>query len=192
MKDTLVKIKTNLKDKLPAKISKLIDESMELSEWGNYTESLRTHSGCLFIFLLEEYYSPAGLVYEDSMGVVEILRELRNKGKDIGKSETDAILRINEKAKLEEVDDIVLETCFEGAVTVFESYIREKGNKLQKKVETTGRKSPGPYILEEMEDLFLESNSDRKLREYFPKIEEIYRDFPYDKEIKKMWAYYNI
>lgn len=187
MNDILAKIKTNLTDKLPPNISKLLYEAIELSEQGNYTESLKSLSECLFLLLREEYFTPAGLVYDNSMGMVDMLRELRSNGKDLGKSETDAILRIHEKAKLEEVDAIVMETCFEGAIVVFESYLREQESKQQKRAEASNRKSPGRFIMEELETLFIESDSDKKIREHLPKIEEIYQDFPYNKEIRKIY-----
>lgn len=188
MNDILSKIKTNIIDKLPSNISKLLNESLELSEQGNYNESLKTLSECLFLLLREEYFIPAGLVYDDSMGLVEMIRELRNKGKDIGKTETDAILRIQEKAKQEDVDPIVMETCFEGAVTILEAYLREQGSKQQKKAEaTSGRKSPGRLILRELDSLVEESDTEEKIQEHFSKLEVIYRDFPYDREVQKLY-----
>ena len=187
MNELLAKLKTNLTDKLPSNISKLLNESIELSERGNHMDSLKSLSECLFLLLREEYFNPEGLVYEEGMNVVDLLRELRNKGKDLGKSETDAILRIHEKAKLEDVDAIVLETCFEGAVTVFESFLRGKGSKFNEKVASSGRKSPGRFILEEIQSYFSESDTETSIKEHFPKIEEIYRDFSYDREIRKIY-----
>jgi formylglycine-generating enzyme required for sulfatase activity len=187
MKDLIDNLRTNFLEKLPPRISETLKESIEQSERNEFTRSLQTLSESVFQLLRDEYYIPSGLVWNKEIGVVEMIRELRKAGKDLGKSETDAILRIQEKAKLDDTDSVVLESCIQGAVEVLESYLREKGNRVQKKVEATERKSPGAYILEELEELLLESDTEEKIRAHFPKIEEIYRDFPYDKNVRKIY-----
>jgi hypothetical protein len=187
MKALLDNLRTNFLDKLPPRISETLKESIEQSERNEFTRSLKTLSESVFQLLRDEYYIPSGLVWNEEMGVVEMIRELRKAGKDLGKSETDSILRIQEKAKLDDTDSVVLESCFQGAITIFETYIREQGNKIQKKVEAKGKKSPGRFIMEELEALLIESDSEKKIQEHFPKIEEIYLDFPYDNEIKKIY-----
>ncbi len=187
MKELLDNLKTNFLEKLPPRISETLKESIEQSERNEFAPSLQSLSESILVLIRDEYYKPSGLVWNEGMGAVEMIRELRKAGKDLGKSETDSILRIQEKAKLDDTDSVVLESCFQGAVEVLESYLREKGNRVQKKVEATERKSPGAYILEELEELLLESDTEEKIRAHFPKIEEIYRDFPYDKNVRKIY-----
>jgi formylglycine-generating enzyme required for sulfatase activity len=187
MKALLDNLKTNFLDKLPPRISETLKESIEQSERNEFTQSLRTLSESVIDLLRDEYYIPSGLVWNNGMGVVEMIRELRNAGKDLGKSETDAILRIQEKAKLDEIDSVVLESCFQGALEVFESFLLEKGNRVKKKVAATERKSAGRVILREIDTLLEESDTEEKIQEHFSKLEIIYRDFPYDKDVKKIY-----
>jgi hypothetical protein len=187
MKDLINKLRTNFLEKLPPRISETLKESIKHSERNEFNQSLQSLSESVLQLLRDEYYIPSGLIPEKEMGAVEMIRELRKVGKDLGKSETDAILRIQEKAKLEEIDSVLLESCFQGAVEVFESFFLERGNRVKKKVEATDRKSPGRLILREIDTLLEESDTEEKIQEYFSKLEEIYRDFPYDKEVRKIF-----
>ncbi len=187
MKDLLDNLKTNFLEKLPPRISETLKESIEQSERNEFSQSLQSLSESILVLIRDEYYKPSGLVWNEGMGAVEMIRELRKAGKDLGKSETDAILRIQEKAKLDDTDSVVLESCIQGAVEVLESYLREKGNRVQKKVEATERKSPGRFLLRELDTLLVESDTEEKIKDHFGKIEEIYRDFPYDKDVRKIY-----
>jgi formylglycine-generating enzyme required for sulfatase activity len=187
MKALLDNLKTNFLEKLPPRISETLKESIKHSERNEFTQSLQSLSESVIDLLRDEYYIPSGLVWNKGMGVVEMIRELRKAGKDLGKSETDAILRIQEKAKLEEIDSVVLESCFQGALEVFESFLLEKGNRVKKRVEATEKKSPGRFLLRELDTLLVESDTEEKIKVHFGKIEEIYRDFPYDKEVRKIY-----
>jgi hypothetical protein len=180
-------IQTQILGYLPKQISSLVELSINQYEEGNYTMSLKSLSNSLFLLLRDEYYIPEGLVLGQKSGVVDMLRELRNRGKDPGKSETASILRIHEKAGLDEVDVVILETCYQGALDFFKTYLQDKETKIHSTVEISGRKSPGRLILNELNTLFGESDSEQKIQEHFSKIEEIYNDFPYDIEVQKMY-----
>ena len=63
MKDLLNKLRTNLLEKLPPRISESLKESIEHGERNEFTQSLQSLSDSVFLLLKDEYYIPTVYTY---------------------------------------------------------------------------------------------------------------------------------
>jgi formylglycine-generating enzyme required for sulfatase activity len=186
MKELIEKINKFIKSSLPKDVSDELQKSMDAHASAEYALSLKFLSESMFILLRDEYYRPEFSDMQETMSSVQMLRDLRSSGKEIDKSSSDAILRIQERAGIESIDEIILESCYKGAIQVFENFMQENRKKEEKR-NTISTKGPGKYILEEVEELITGSTEKSKITENYPKLEKIYLKYPQNKEIHKSY-----
>jgi len=155
------KLKKEILPKLQIEYSIGLQKSIVQYELNNFKESLSLLESTLNQFIREIYYSKEFPNVQGIKSISDMIRELKNKDIEFERDITTQLFRIESiKKETENVDSILMESCYNSCLYIFEWYIKKTQEKFTEKSPEISK-----YILEELQEIYTEDLSVDQLTE---------------------------